>query len=60
MLHCMLFPDIEIALIFPRLVTIFFFELISSYIKQHGFNPTAFDNYREKHIITIGKKALNA
>ena len=35
-------------------------ERISSYIKQHGFNPTAFDNYREKHIITIGKKALNA
>lgn len=35
-------------------------ERISSYIKQHGFNPTAFDGYREKHIITIGKKALNA
>lgn len=35
-------------------------ERISSYIKQHGFNPTAFDSYREKHIITIGKKALNA
>lgn len=35
-------------------------ERISSYIKQHGFNPTAFDNYREKHIITIGKKALNS
>ncbi|MBP7760206.1 cation:proton antiporter [Candidatus Saccharibacteria bacterium] len=35
-------------------------ERISSYIKQHGFNPAAFDSYREKHIITIGKKALNA
>ncbi len=35
-------------------------ERISSYIKQHGFNPKAFDNYREKHIITIGKKALNS
>ena len=34
-------------------------ERISSYIKQHGFNPQAFDDYREKHIITIGKKALN-
>ena len=33
-------------------------ERISSYIKQHGFNPAAFDTYREKHIITIGKKAL--
>lgn len=33
-------------------------ERISSYIKQHGFNPKAFDAYREKHIITIGKKAL--
>jgi Kef-type K+ transport system membrane component KefB len=33
-------------------------ERISSYIKQHGFNPNAFDAYREKHIITIGKKAL--
>jgi Kef-type K+ transport system membrane component KefB len=33
-------------------------ERISSYIKQHGFNPKAFDTYREKHIITIGKKAL--
>ncbi|MFZ2494376.1 MAG: cation:proton antiporter [Candidatus Saccharimonadales bacterium] len=35
-------------------------ERISSYIKQHGFNPAAFDNYREKHIITIGKKALSS
>lgn len=34
-------------------------ERISGYIKQHGFNPAAFDTYREKHIITIGKKALN-
>ena len=33
-------------------------ERISSYIKQHGFNPAAFNTYREKHIITIGKKAL--
>jgi Kef-type K+ transport system membrane component KefB len=35
-------------------------ERISSYIKQHGFNPKAFDTYREKHILTIGKKALDA
>ncbi len=35
-------------------------ERISSYIKQHGFNPNAFDDYREKHIITIGKKALSS
>ncbi len=34
-------------------------ERIGSYIKKHGFNPKAFDTYREKHIITIGKKALN-
>ena len=35
-------------------------ERISSYIKQHGFNPGAFDSYREKHIITIGKKAISS
>ncbi len=35
-------------------------ERIGSYIKQHGFNPASFDSYREKHLITIGKKALNS
>ncbi len=35
-------------------------ERISAYIKQHGFNPQSFERYREKHIITIGKKALNS
>jgi Kef-type K+ transport system membrane component KefB len=35
-------------------------EHISSFIKQHGFNPSAFDNYRKKHIITIGQKAINS
>lgn len=35
-------------------------EHISSFIKQHGFNPSAFDNYRRKHIITIGQKAINS
>ncbi|MBC7746732.1 cation:proton antiporter [Pedobacter sp.] len=33
-------------------------ERISSFIKRHGFNHAAFDDYREKHIITIGRKAL--
>ena len=35
-------------------------ERISAYIKLHGFNPKSFESYREKHILTIGKKALNA
>ena len=35
-------------------------EHISSFIKQHGFNPSAFDSYRKKHIITIGQKAINS
>lgn len=35
-------------------------EHISSFIRQHGFNPSAFDNYRRKHIITIGQKAINS
>lgn len=35
-------------------------ERISTYIKKHGFDPVAFDKYRDRHIITIGKKALNA
>ena len=34
-------------------------ERISSYIKQHGFNPKSFDAYREKHLTTIGKKAMH-
>ena len=34
-------------------------QRISRYIKQHGFNPAAFDAYRQKHIITIGRKALD-
>lgn len=35
-------------------------EHISSFIQQHGFNPSAFDTYRKKHIITIGQKALRS
>lgn len=35
-------------------------ERISSYIKQHGFNPDAFNRYREKHLVQIGRKALGA
>lgn len=33
-------------------------ERISNFIKRHGFDHTAFDSYREKHILTIGRKAL--
>jgi len=33
-------------------------ERISSFIKKHGFNPKAFDDYRDNHLITIGKQAL--
>lgn len=33
-------------------------EKISTYIKKHGFNPKAFDDYRQKHILTIGKQAI--
>lgn len=33
-------------------------ERISTYIKKNGITHDAFENYREKHIITIGKKAL--
>lgn len=33
-------------------------ERISGFIKKHGFDHEVFDNYRQKHIVTIGKKAL--
>lgn len=35
-------------------------EHISSFIQRHGFNPTAFDDYRKKHIITIGQTAIKS
>ena len=33
-------------------------ERISSFIKRHGFNHGAFDEYREKHLMNLGKTAL--
>lgn len=35
-------------------------ERISTFIKKHGITHDAFEDYRDKHIITIGKKALNS
>lgn len=33
-------------------------ERISSFIKRHGIDHEALQNYRDKHLITIGKQAL--
>lgn len=34
-------------------------EKMSSFIRQHGNDKTAFDSYRKKHILSIGQAALN-
>ncbi|MFZ1258608.1 MAG: cation:proton antiporter [Candidatus Saccharimonas sp.] len=33
-------------------------ERVSSFIKRHGLNHTALANYRDKHLITIGRQAM--
>lgn len=35
-------------------------ERVSGFIKKHGYDATVFDNYREKHLVQIGRKALGA
>ncbi|MFZ1458907.1 MAG: cation:proton antiporter [Candidatus Saccharimonadales bacterium] len=35
-------------------------ERVSGFIKKNGFDPKVFANFREKHILTIGRKALDA
>jgi hypothetical protein len=33
-------------------------ERISSFIKRHGASRGAFDEYREKHLMNLGRTAL--
>lgn len=33
-------------------------EKMSAFIRKHGTNKAAFDDYRQKHIITLGKAAI--
>jgi hypothetical protein len=33
-------------------------ERVSSFIKRHGLNAEALAEYRDKHLITIGRQAL--
>lgn len=33
-------------------------ERIGGFIKKHGFNHKAFDTYRKKHVISLGKRAM--
>ncbi|MBP9668022.1 cation:proton antiporter [Candidatus Saccharibacteria bacterium] len=35
-------------------------ERVSNFIRQHGMSHEALKNYRDKHLITIGRRALDA
>lgn len=35
-------------------------ERVSNFIKRHGMSHTALSRYRDRHLITIGRKAVNA
>lgn len=35
-------------------------ERVSNFIKRHGMSHTALRRYRDRHLITIGRKAVNA